>query len=55
MKQQAGSNCRMCCQAEEHTKHTVVDCTTLALAEYTNRDEKVTGYIQWMVCNLKGS
>jgi hypothetical protein len=49
MRQQVGSKCRMCCKADEHTKHIVVGCTTLAPAEYTNRHNKVGGYIHWMV------
>jgi len=32
----------MCYKAEEHIKH-VVQCTTLAPSEYTNRHTKVAG------------
>jgi len=53
MMQPVGTNCRMCCKAEEHTKHIVVGCTTLAPGEYTNRHNKVAGYIHCMVCDLK--
>jgi len=45
MKQPTESKCRMCCKAEEHIKHGVAACTTLAPSEYTNRHNKVAGYI----------
>jgi len=38
-------NADMCYKAEEHTMHIVVGCTILALSEYTNRHNKVAGYI----------
>jgi len=54
MKQPVGSTCRMCCKAEEHTKHIAVGCTTVVPAECTKRHNKVAGYIHWTVCNLQG-
>ena len=45
MKQPIVSNCRMCYKAEEPMKHIVVECTTLAPSEYSNRCSKVAGYI----------
>jgi hypothetical protein len=47
------SKCRMCCNAE-HIKHTVAGCTTLAPSEYTNRHNRVAGYIHWMICKHMG-
>jgi hypothetical protein len=44
----------MSCKAEEHTKHTVVKCTTLAPSAYTNRKNKAAGYIHWTVCEHVG-
>jgi len=44
MKQPTDSKCRMCCKAE-HIKHIVLGCKTLAPSEYTNRHNKVAGYI----------
>ena len=41
---------RMCYKTEEHMKHIVAGCTTLASSEYTNRNNKVGGYIHWMIC-----
>jgi hypothetical protein len=32
-------------KAEEHIKDGVAGCTTLVLSEYTNRHNKVAGYI----------
>jgi hypothetical protein len=52
MKQTNDSKSRMCYEAEEHIKHTVVGCTTLVPSEYTNRHNKVAGYIQWTICKL---
>jgi len=49
-EQPADSNCRMRCRAEEHIKHIVVGCTTLAPSEYTNRHDKVAGYNYWTMC-----
>jgi hypothetical protein len=46
-EQPTDSNCRMRCRAEEHIKHIVVGCTTLALSEYINRHDKVPGYNHW--------
>ena len=46
MKQPTDSKCRMCCTAGEHIQHTVLVCTTLAPSEYTNRLNKMAGYIQ---------
>jgi len=54
MKQPIDSNCRMCYKAEEHIKHIVAQCTTLAPSEYTNRHTKVAGYIHWTICKHTG-
>jgi hypothetical protein len=35
----------MCCKAEEHVTHIAAGCTILALTKYTNRHNKVAGYI----------
>jgi len=51
MKQPTDSKSRMCCKAEEHIKHIVVGCTTVAPSEYTNRHNNVAGYIHWTICN----
>ena len=40
---------RMCYKAEEHMKDIVVGFTTLAPSEYTNRHNRVTGYIHWTI------
>ena len=45
MKQPIDSKCGMCCKAEEHIKHIVAGCTTLAPSEYTSRLSKMAGYI----------
>jgi len=45
---------RMCCKAEDHTKHAVVRCTTFAPSAYTNRHSKAAGYIHWPVCEHVG-
>jgi hypothetical protein len=45
MKQPIDSKRTMCCKAEEHIKHIVLGCKTLAPSEYTNRHNKVAGYI----------
>jgi hypothetical protein len=50
MKQLNDSKFKMCCKAEEHIKHIVAGCTTLAPSEYTNRHNKVAGYSHWMIC-----
>jgi hypothetical protein len=44
IKQPTDSKCRMCSKAEEHIKHIVTLCTTLAPSEYNNRHNKVDGY-----------
>jgi hypothetical protein len=44
----------MCCKAEEHIKHIVAGCTALAPSGYTNRHNKVAGYIQWKICKHMG-
>ena len=48
------TKCNVYFQAEEHIKHIVVGCTTLPPSEYTNRQNKVVGYIHWMVCKHMG-
>ena len=40
--------------ADETIKHTVAGCTTLASSEYTNRHNKVAGYILWLICKHMG-
>jgi hypothetical protein len=35
-------------------KHIVVGCTILSPSEYTNRHNKVAGYIHWPVCKYMG-
>ena len=50
IKKPTDSKCRMYYKAEEHIKHTVAGCTTLVPSEYTNRHNKVAGYMNWMVC-----
>jgi hypothetical protein len=42
MKKPTDNVCRMCCKAEEHVKHTVAGCTTLAPSEYIDT-------IRWLV------
>ena len=49
MKQPIDSNRNMCYKAAEHTKHTVVRCTTLAPSEYTTSHNKIAGYIHWTI------
>jgi len=49
MKQPVDCKCRMCCKAEEHVKHIVAGCTTVAPSEYTSRLNKMAGYIHWTV------
>jgi len=49
MKQPNDSKCRMFYKAEECIKHIVAGYTTLALSEYTNRHNKVAGYMQWKI------
>jgi hypothetical protein len=50
MKQPTDRKCKMCCNAEEHIKLTVVGCTKLAPSEYSNKYNKVAGYIHWTIC-----
>ena len=45
---------RMCYKVEEHMKHIVAGCTTLAPSEYTSRHNEVAGYIQWKICKHMG-
>jgi len=49
MTQPNDSKCRMCYKAQ-HIKHIVAGRTTLAPSEYTNRHNRVDGYINWMIC-----
>jgi len=44
----------MCYKAEEHIKHIVTGCTTLVPSEYTNRHNKVAGYLYWTICKHMG-
>jgi len=48
MKQPSDNKCRMCCKAE-HIKHIAEGSTTLVPSEYTNRHNKVAGYICWTI------
>jgi len=43
----------ICYKAEEHMKHIVAECTTLVPSEYTNRLNKMAGYIHW-ICKHVG-
>jgi hypothetical protein len=45
----------MCYKAEEHIKHIVAGCTTLAPSKYTNRHNRLAGYIHWTICKHMGS
>jgi hypothetical protein len=54
MKQPTESKGRMCYKAEEHIKDIGVGFTTLAPSEYTNRHNRVAGYIHWTVCKHMG-
>ena len=47
-------NTECACCKEEHIKHGVVGCTTLAPSDYTNRHNKVAGYIHWTICKHMG-
>jgi hypothetical protein len=40
----------MCYNAEENIIRIVQGCTILVPSEYTNRHNKVAGYIHWTVC-----
>jgi len=42
------------CYKAEHIEHTVAGCTTLAPSEYTNRPNKMAGYIHWMIGKHRG-
>jgi hypothetical protein len=44
----------MCCKAEEHIRYIVAGCTALAPSEYTNRHNKVAGYLHWTICKHMG-
>jgi len=44
----------MCYKAEEHIKHIVMGCTTLAPSEYNNRHKSVSGYIHRMISKCMG-
>jgi hypothetical protein len=39
----------MFCKSEEHVKHIVAGCTTLAPSEYTSRLNKMADYAHWTV------
>ena len=54
MKQPTDSKCKMCCKAEEHVTYVAAGCTTLALSKYTNRHNKVAGYIHRTICKHMG-
>ena len=45
---QPTDKCIMCYKAE-HIEHIVAGCTTLVPSEYTNRHNKVAGYIHWTI------
>jgi hypothetical protein len=49
MKQPSDGKCRIFYMAKEHTQLSVVGCTSLLPSEYTNRHNKVTSYILWMI------
>jgi len=53
-KQPNDSKCRMCHKAEQHKKYIVAVYITLVLSEYTNRNNKVAGYIHWTICQHMG-
>ena len=44
----------MCYKAEEHIKHIVAGCTTIAPSEYNYRHNMVAGYIHWTICKHMG-
>jgi len=54
MKQPIDSKCRMCYKAEEHIIDIVVGFTALAPSEYTNKHNRVVGYIHWTICKHMG-
>jgi hypothetical protein len=43
-----------CAITDEHIKHIVVECTTIARSAYTDRHNKLAGYIYWAICKCKG-
>ena len=49
IKQPTESKCRVCYKAVEYLKHIVVGYTALVPSAYTNRHNKVAGYMHWMV------
>jgi len=53
MQQPTDSKYRMCL-LEGRTHKSVVGCTTLAPSDYTNRHNKVAGYIHWTICKHMG-
>jgi len=54
MKQPSDSKCRVCYRTKQHIQLSVVGCTTLLPSEYTNRHNKVTSYILWMIGKYMG-
>jgi hypothetical protein len=54
MKQPVDDKCTVCYKTEEQMKHIVAGCTKLAPCDYTNRLNKVAGYIHWMICKHMG-
>ena len=54
MKQTFAGKCRMCYKVEEHVKHIVAGCTTLAPFECTNIHNMAAGYIHWTICKAYG-
>jgi len=54
MKQPIDIKHRMCYKAAEDMKHIVAGCTTPMPSEYTNRHNKVAGYVHWMICKHMG-
>ena len=54
IKQPTDSKYSMCHKAEEHIKCTVAGYITLVPSEYTDRHNKVAGYIHWMICKHMG-
>jgi len=54
MMQRTESECGKCYKADEHMKHSSVGCTTYAPSEYTNRHNKVAGYMHWTIRNRMG-
>jgi len=54
MKQPIDSKYRMCYKVEEHIKQIVAGCITHAPSEYSDRHNKVAGYIQWTIVNIRG-